>query len=518
MRRSLALSLAIVAIPLSANAQLRQPSRPDRIIPTGPGVQTVLDAAEGRAGAIDAQLDAAITPETFVPECVIHFLVLEREAGDHNAFGWYNADSDSPPPEDQRYEIVTWDQGVGTTVDVDIRSDSRYRGGSIGFFMHNVSQDTFFYTENGFNPGSMPGMEFIHRLIYRSTAAAAFYFAWEDRISIPSGDDDFNDLLMRVSNIACTGAGERCDTSLPGVCALGLTQCIRGDLTCVPVRTSAPEICDALDNDCNGETDEGDLCDPGFLCRFGRCIRRCGTFEFACASNYQCVDDVCVEDDCVDAACDVGQVCRGGECEAPCDGVVCPAGQDCYFGRCVDPCEGVTCDDGQVCEQGVCREHCRCRDCGDGLSCDDGDTATGMCLDPTCIGVVCEAGQHCEMGACIDDCAGAICPHGQGCEMGACLDLPDAGVAHGDAGMGIEPPPTGMDAAFAADGGRDPALGTGATPLGDGCGCRLAGAAAAGGAAVVRRAVPPWAASLLTLGLIVVLGRGRRRRPAAHRR
>lgn len=55
------------------------------------------------------------------------------------------------------------------------------------------------------------------------------------------------------------GGGVACNTGFPGVCALGATQCANGLLSCVGLVNpgSQPEVCDGLDNNCNGQSDEG---------------------------------------------------------------------------------------------------------------------------------------------------------------------------------------------------------------------------------------------------------------------
>jgi MYXO-CTERM domain-containing protein len=54
-----------------------------------------------------------------------------------------------------------------------------------------------------------------------------------------------------------TGAAATCDTGKPGVCAKGTKTCASGNTECVATTEPSEEICDELDNDCDGEVDEG---------------------------------------------------------------------------------------------------------------------------------------------------------------------------------------------------------------------------------------------------------------------
>ncbi len=81
--------------------------------------------------------------------------------------------------------------------------------------------------------------------------------------------------------------GQNCDTRLKGVCKDGKWSCRNGSLACEQKTPSSKEICDGLDNDCDGETDEsfpedGENCDTGMLgvCKYGR--RHCSSGKLRC--------------------------------------------------------------------------------------------------------------------------------------------------------------------------------------------------------------------------------------------
>jgi MYXO-CTERM domain-containing protein len=282
---------------------------------------------------------------------------------------------------------------------------------------------------------------------------------------------------IRGGAVVCPEAGEACDTGLDGVCAIGRTNCVGAGTECQAVVTPVEERCNAIDDDCDGEVDEGELCPDGGTCDRGVCVF-CGEIG-------------CIEDPlCVDVTCDEGLRCVGGTCVDACAGIACPVGAECRAGRCIAACENVGCDECSVCTDGVCDVKCT-----DDASCGAGQTCQpdGRCMETACASVSCDAGFFCDGGTCRDACEGAICPEGEACVRGACVLGGGGGEGEGEGGEGEG----GEGEGEGGEGGEGEGEGDGSGDGVAGCGCTSSDARA----------------SLLPALGALLLGWHRRRRP-----
>jgi hypothetical protein len=231
---------------------------------------------------------------------------------------------------------------------------------------------------------------------------------------------------------ACTGSG---------VCN-GTESCINGNVTCQGEPISQ-ESCDCLDNDCDGDKDEGNLCGSGSICnQFCQCAFQCSAGEFPCPLGKFCKtetagcstaatcdsSDACTQDPDRTDCC-----CRSLCISDPCFGIACPAvdgnKQVCQVnaegnqGTCVDACSVSNCAP-LICipETGECKpDDCTTFPdrCSENQNCINGTCVTNLCKD-----VDCPTDQYCVGGNCVASCADVECPSGQRCKLGVCEDDP----------------------------------------------------------------------------------------------
>jgi hypothetical protein len=221
------------------------------------------------------------------------------------------------------------------------------------------------------------------------------------------------------------------------------------------------EACNGQDDNCDGRVDEAAVCPRGYLCFFGACVQPCDSTG-ECGSGLTCVSAwpegrFCHLDPCAAASCPEGTVCDAASraCEEACLGVDCGAGEACALGACVpetcrevgcpegercaaatcvpDPCAGVVCGNDGFCRDGTCVAACRGVVCGPDRRCVDGACAPDPC------GGRCLRGQRCDAGdgLCVEDpCARVNCPPGTACQDGACSD--EAPCAHVECPPGLD--------------------------------------------------------------------------------
>ena len=403
--------------------------------------------------------------------------------------GWDNLDN-------RNLSVKRW---IPTTFPSgDISTDPNYAGGYVAFAVvgdpNKCPQIKYSMYEH--NQRNSSGVPWVTTIIYQSSIdPGGFYMAFED-LPMPQADwkaagsdGDFNDLVFYVSGLTCAGGNQPCNTGLQGACSVGHTDCAADGAmpVCRSVVQKSVEVCDNVDNDCDGVIDNGDnLCpDPSKpICFQGQCVGTCSTGEFKCSGGLTCDSSGhCSDPACASVTCAAGTACRNGTCVDPCTGVTCPYGTQCELGACVDPCAGVTCPSGRVCEKGLCLGNCSCRGCDTGLTCG----SDGKCIDTACANKMCAAGMVCSLGNCIDPCAGVVCPNGGTCTMGTCTAGTGTGPTGSAGGVSLN---FGGSGTLSSGGASSTGTGTGTSGStgrvsgsGDsskGCGCRVAGQSGTG--------------------------------------
>jgi hypothetical protein len=78
-------------------------------------------------------------------------------------------------------------------------------------------------------------------------------------------------------------------------CAAGKLSCKGNKLVCDGAVKPSQEVCDGIDNDCDGQVDTGSsLCPTGKACSKGLCASKCKEGEFPCATGFTCDSGYCL--------------------------------------------------------------------------------------------------------------------------------------------------------------------------------------------------------------------------------
>jgi hypothetical protein len=227
-------------------------------------------------------------------------------------------------------------------------------------------------------------------------------------------DDDCNGTVDDVPTV-----GNRCQVmGAQGPCSTGTLRCSGGSApSCVSTTMASAEVCNGIDDDCNGRADEsfnlrrdsqncgacGNRCGGGQMCCNSRCTNfnndddHCGACGMRCADGTRCRNGVCTSTGMPMAGMPAGGAGTGGTSGSPAGGAGAsgsPAG-----GAGGSECSPA-CGQGQTCCNGTCvdlrTDPNNCNACGN--VCPFADSG---CCNGTCANLV--DGKTC--GACNVDCS-----------------------------------------------------------------------------------------------------------------
>jgi hypothetical protein len=227
--------------------------------------------------------------------------------------------------------------------------------------------------------------------------------------------DELQDTIECSKKVTIDGAERECK---------GKGECVNGSIVNCDAATPVPEICNGLDDDCNGQIDDA-ICNDGNPCTADFCnVGGTGcTYEpkaGPCDDGNPCT---------INDHCDTATVtCIGGSQKSCDDGNVCTDDFcDTGTGDCLHSNNTKACDDGDfctnpdVCANGACQSGAT-KDCNDDNPCRKDfacDKATGNCTwKPGNEGMACDDATVCTTNT---KCSNGQCAGGQDiCELKSC--------------------------------------------------------------------------------------------------
>ena len=226
------------------------------------------------------------------------------------------------------------------------------------------------------------------------------------------------------------GGNQACDTGLQGICQVGTTSCTGGTIICNQNLMAGTEVCNSLDDNCDGQADEGNpgggvACMTGLLGECGPGTTDCQGGQLQCVQNTLAAPEVCdaLDNDCDGnfdedlnglpcstgnpGICDAGTTLCSPPGTAQCIQTAPPGGNPEQCNMLDDNCSGTADDDPAIT---MCA-----RNCGQATI---PDVVAMACNTGSCIITQCPAGKKNDNGDFCDGCEATSCttnPSGTAC-------------------------------------------------------------------------------------------------------